>query len=146
MNTAHLFGEAKRLAPSDQATYVSAGLPAALAGSPVSVWQPSSSGSSLGRRVVLGIATHSLPDLELLDALAVTLSERHHNHGDLVEVFDVVTCTNMKDFEDRIPGIGEVFQTPVVGIWENGVLIQQGSGARARQIISERFLSGGKNL
>ena len=143
MKTVQLFEEARRLPPGDQPGYVSTRLPEALVDSPISVWQRGQSISSMGRRTLLGIAPYSLPDLELLDAVTEALKQRGPDREDLVQVFDVLTCKSMKDFDDCIPGIGQVYQTPVVGIWEDGVLIEKGSGAKARQVVIERYrLSG----
>lgn len=103
------------------------------------MWHPLGQDPGVGSRVVLGIAPYSLPDLELVDTLMDALSEDRPKYGELVQLFDIMACTNMRDFEDRIPGIGEVFQTPVVGIWEGGALVGKGTGAKARQLIAERF-------
>jgi hypothetical protein len=56
-----------------------------------------------------------------------------------VEVFDVQDCTGQSDFEQYVPGIAPVFQTPVVGIWENGKLIAKGSGRAGRDLVFDRF-------
>lgn len=38
-----------------------------------------------------------------------------------------------------IPGIGKTFQTPVVGVWEKGVLTQKATGAAGRDLIIARY-------
>ncbi len=55
--------------------------------------------------------------------------------SETIEAFDVAACRGMQDFERYIPEIGQVYQTPVVGVWENGVLDQKASGARARELL-----------
>jgi len=88
--------------------------------------------------MLVGIAPYSLPDLELLDAIKEALKQKP-SCEERVQVFDVLTCASMKDFDERIPGIGQVYQTPVVGIWEDGVLVQKASGAKARQLTLEQY-------
>ena len=39
-----------------------------------------------------------------------------------VQVFSVLDCHAQEDFEKFIPGIGNVFQTPVVGFWDGDTL------------------------
>jgi hypothetical protein len=88
--------------------------------------------------MLLGIAPYSLPDLELLDALKES-HRQNSTSSQRVQVFDVLSCTNANDFDQYVPGIGRVYQTPVVGIWENGVLVQKATGLKARQLISEHI-------
>ena len=89
----------------------------------------------------IGIAPYSHADLELLDELA-----EEAVHGRLlprinIDIFDVLSCQRMSDFDRYIPGITPVYQTPVVGIWENEVLAKSASGARARQLIQNQLIS-----
>ncbi len=43
----------------------------------------------------------------------------------------------MEDFEKYVPGIGKVFQTPVVGYWEDGLLKEKAWGKKGRDLLSE---------
>ena len=138
MKAVQLFEEARRLPPKDQPGYISMRLHEALAGSPISVWRRGESIPGVGRRMLVGIAPYSLPDLELLDAIKEALKQKP-SCEERVQVFDVLTCASMKDFDECIPGIGQVYQTPVVGVWEDGVLVQKASGAKARQLTLEQY-------
>jgi hypothetical protein len=89
--------------------------------------------SPKGRRIVIGVAAgFSTPDLQLLDALNAAIARDNLGR---VEVFDAQDCRVQGDFEDRIPGIGKVYHTPVLGVWENGNLVMQGSAAAGRRIV-----------
>jgi hypothetical protein len=56
-----------------------------------------------------------------------------------ISVFDISAITDLGDFERRLPGIGKVFQTPVVGFWKNGQLTNRLSGAAARDWLVDRY-------
>jgi hypothetical protein len=140
MRAAELFVEATRLAPMDQARYVSAGLDRLFAGGPISFWSPEESIPMEGRWILVGFAPYSLPELELLDKIKEAL-ERSLTRREKVQIFNVLDCKTMADLEKYIPGIGNVCHTPVVGIWQNGVLIQKASGAEGRRLILERSIN-----
>src|SRR6185369_11474940 len=93
-------------------------LPAAVASTRMSMWSPGESFPTNGARTLIGIAVYSLYDLDLLDAL-----ESGSFGPDTVQVFNVNDCATMSDFEQYIPSIGNVFQTPVVGYWQDGHLL-----------------------
>lgn len=88
--------------------------------------------------VLIGVATYSLEDLKLLDEIAQRL--RVHSAPERISVFDISAFTEMGDFERLLPGIGKVFQTPVVGFWRNGHLTERLSGAAARDWLVERYM------
>jgi hypothetical protein len=133
-----LFGEAKRLPPGEQPAYVSSRLCEALSGSHLNYWRLEDSVPYTGRRTLIGIAPYALADLELLDSLEQSLSKKAGS-DERIDVLDVLTCTTMDDFERCLPGVGKVFQTPVVGVWENRVVGQRASGAAARRLIISRY-------
>lgn len=133
----NLFDEARELPAGDQATYISSKLPEALSDGPLHYWRLSGSVTTTAQRTLIGVAPYSLPDLKLLDALKESLSKNTHL-GERIDVLDVLRCA-AEDFEQCIPGIGRVFQTPVVGIWENGVLTQHASGAKACRLVISRY-------
>jgi hypothetical protein len=138
MKATELLEEARRLQPKDQSSYVSSRLPQVLAESGITVWSRGDAIPSLGRRTLLGIAPYSLPDLQLLDALKEVVAQNPVS-GQWVQVFDVLSCADMDDFDQYIPGIGHVYQTPVIGIWENGALIQKATGVKARRLIAKQY-------
>ena len=87
--------------------------------------------------VLIGVATYSIEDLKLLDEIEQRL--RVHSAPERISVFDISAFTEMRDFERLLPGIGKVFQTPVVGFWTNGQLTERLSGAAARDWLVERY-------
>ena len=134
----NLIGEAKGLPPHQHSAYVSAKLSEALSGSHLNYWRLDDSVPNAGRRTLIGIAPYAFPDLELLDSLERALSKKS-NSTERIDVLDVLTCRTVDDFERCLPGIGKVFQTPVVGFWKNGDLEQKASGAPACQLIIRRY-------
>ena len=98
-------------------------------------WQPGDPILNRGRRILLGVASYSVADLALLD----TLNEAHAQ-GSIwpgVDVFNVHECQSMQDIEKYVPGIGKVFQTPVVGYWEEGLLKEKASGKAGRDLLAK---------
>jgi hypothetical protein len=109
---------------------------------------------------VIGVATYSGPDMRLLDLVqqAVTRETARTMAGARapteeapfgvlglgqrlpeplrVEVFSVLACQSHEDFDLYVPGIGQVFQTPVVGLWVNGTLSEKCWGAPARDLVA----------
>jgi hypothetical protein len=133
-----LFYEAQTLPPKDRASFVGTRLSAALSGTNIEICSVDSSPEPNGSRALIGVAPYSLPDLALLDALKRSLAEGENNR-EHIQIFDVLTCATISDFERYIPGIGNVYQTPVIGIWEDGALTQKASGAEARGTIIRRY-------
>ncbi len=80
-------------------------------------------------KLVIGVATWSRYDLALLDDLAAFATS---HPGVRVCVFDVDRVGG--EFERFVPGVGVVVQTPVVGLWSGGVLLERGSGSAGREI------------
>jgi hypothetical protein len=85
--------------------------------------------------LLIGVATYSLGDLELLDQVQDFLAKKPAMHDLSVEVFDVSECRKHGDFKNYIPSLGKVFQTPVAGLWDRGELREQKTGAAARELI-----------
>lgn len=88
---------------------------------------PSDPISKSGRHFVIGIASYSPEELRLLDELESMLEKATSETLD-VEVFDVLDCHQMSDFEMFIPGIDGVYRTPVIGVISNGKLIDKAAG------------------
>ena len=82
-------------------------------------------------RLVLGVAEYVSEDLRLLDRIVDVASTR----GIPVRVFLLTDCTSQDDIARLIPGIGPVFNPPVVGIWRGGELTIHASGHAARRIV-----------
>lgn len=81
-------------------------------------------------KLVVGVASWSKYDLALLDELD-TFAASHP--GFRICVFDVDRVG--REFEQFVPGIGEVVRTPVVGRWSAGVLVERGTGTAGREIV-----------
>ena len=103
------------------------------------IWRPNDSPfEPHDQDVLIGVATYSLEDLKLLDEIELRL--RVHWAPERISAFDISAFTEMGDFERLLPGIGKVFQTPVVGCWRNGQLTERLSGAAARDWLVERYM------
>jgi hypothetical protein len=91
--------------------------------------------ASEGTRVLVGVATWSVDDLTLLDHLQMTLASGKQHAT--VDVFDIDTCQALDDFDKYLPGVGRVFQTPLVGIWRGGKQIESAWGTAGRKLLAE---------
>ena len=86
----------------------------------------------VGERYLLGVAArYSLRDLELMDELDARVRDGRLGGGSL-DVFDMSQIPTMEDFEKYIPGIAPVSQSPVLGVWRDGVLVERMQGYVAR--------------
>ena len=83
-----------------------------------------------GEKLVIGVAVWSRYDLALLDELNQFAST---HPGVCICVFDVDRIGG--EFEQFVPGIGGVGQTPVIGRWSGGVLVESGTGHAGREIV-----------
>lgn len=138
MKMMELFQRAQKLPPSQQSLYVSAHIPAIVREGNLKMWSADSAIPTIGRRTVIGIAPYAVLDLKLIDALQQATSEPT-SEEEQIEIFDILACAHMKDLEDRVPRIGSVSHTPILGVWENGVLTDTLSGAKARQLLVSRY-------
>lgn len=91
-----------------------------------------------GSYLVVGVVTWSRRDMQLLDEM-VARNTDDESKLDALLIFNAYSFQSVEELKRRIPGIGEVYQTPVIGIWEHGQLIQTASGFAARQLLQERF-------
>ena len=95
------------------------------------LWSPGDPVPSEGNRLLIGVATWSPYDMKLLDAV----SETRPPHL-LVDVFTVTDFVSPGSFEPYVPGIANVFHTPVVGLWFNGRLVEKASGKAGRELVT----------
>jgi hypothetical protein len=134
-----IFKKAQQLPPRDHYRYVMDQSSRTLAKRSLHKWRikdlPPTPDN--GRVVLIAVAVYSLPELELLDAVLKNLSERQ-NPEERLEILDAQTCSQ-PEFDARIPGIGRVLQTPVVGVCKNGVLTQRAWGYQAVEIIRRHY-------
>ena len=98
------------------------------------LWSPGQPISAHGNRLLVGVATYSEPDLALLDLVQEAVD--WDKKAPRIDVFNTLDCKSQQDFEKYIPGIGDVFQTPAVGLWQNGVLMETAWGKPARDLIA----------
>jgi hypothetical protein len=101
------------------------------------VWRPGDSIASQGRRILLGVVPWSRYDMEALDAVGKDL------RGARVDIFIVDECKSEAEIEEFVPGVGAVFQTPVVGIWDDGQLVDKAWGLEGRQLLARYGYSPG---
>lgn len=100
-------------------------------------WHKGDPAPDKGRRLLVGLASYSEADLQL----AEDLIGRMRMLPDLtIEFFNVLDIRDMASFEDYIPGIGNVYQTPVIGLWEDGRLERAAQGFAAREWVKEFVL------
>jgi hypothetical protein len=83
-----------------------------------------------GAYLLLGVATWSGYDMNLLD-----LIEEVPDNGVRVEVFDADSFSTPDDLARLIPGTA-FLQTPFVGYWLDGKLVESASGYAARQLVA----------
>jgi hypothetical protein len=108
--------------------------PPVVAASPLRLGTPGEAIQAAGRRLLIGVATWSQSDLQLLDTVADALLAGRLTI--IAEVFNVADCRAPADFEYSIPGLGRVYQTPVAGLRSDGELSQTASGKAARELIA----------
>jgi hypothetical protein len=87
--------------------------PSLVSMSPLRLWYGGNAVPTQGKRLLIGVATWSAHDMKLLDAVAQALQRAPINLT--VDVFNVADCSSPEAFDRYVPGIGRVFQTPVVG-------------------------------
>lgn len=90
-------------------------------------------------RIVIGVASYSVRDLQMLDMVAKKVNDEITSPETEIVVFDTLSCKTMDEFQAIIPGIGVVLQTPVVGVWRNGILVEKASGSKAFEVIKNIF-------
>jgi hypothetical protein len=93
------------------------------------LWGREEAVPATGSFLLVGVATWSGYDMKLLDLL-----EQTPDGPDVIGVFDTNDCRSAEDYEARIPGIGMPYQTPVVGVWQDGELRASGSGYEGRKL------------
>lgn len=138
-----LFAEKSTLPIREQARYIKGRLADVASDQQLKFRRLSDPILPASRRVLIGVATWSRYDFELIDAIA----EKRQKSGasdEVVEIFDADEqfddpAAPKQDFERYVPGIGKVFGSPVLGIWEGGDLVTRASGAAARQILIDRY-------
>jgi hypothetical protein len=128
-------------APAQHYPDLSRRLTEALKNSGLGIWKRGDPIVVSGRRLLIGIAPYSIYDLRLLDAINDRTASGEIS--DRIDVFDILNCEKMTDLDSYVPGIGIAYQTPVVGIWIDGILKQKCSGHQARQLLISMYTLSG---
>jgi hypothetical protein len=129
-----LFRSGRELEPSTRQDLVERRFPAVVADSRLHAWSPGNPIRQQGKRLLLGIATYSENDMRLLD-LVEESQMRHDGDSLWVDVFNTLEWKSRQDLDKYIPGLGDVYQTPVFGLWEDGRLNEQAWGKDARDRV-----------
>jgi len=79
--------------------------------------------------------SYSKRDLQLLDVLVEALLRKRLKMK--IGLFDASRLKNMEDFKGFFPGLECVYQTPVVGFWEKGILKILKTGKDAADFLFE---------
>ena len=90
------------------------------------LWRVGDPIADSGQRCLIGVATYSESDLALLDELEIQVSDARSTVR--IDLFSVLSCSKHDDFDEYISEIGNVYQTPVVGLWIDGTLVAKGQG------------------
>jgi hypothetical protein len=97
-------------------------------------WSKGDAPPRTGTYVLIGLApSYSVPDLELADAVVEKVL--NGSAGAKVEFFDTSDIRTPQEIEQCVPDIGIVFQTPVVGVWRDGTLVDKASGFAGRRLV-----------
>jgi hypothetical protein len=127
--------------PGEQQRQAEARFPELVAESHLHLWKPGDPIPTKGRRFLIGVDTASLYDMRLLDDLDEALTAGRIR-DDRLDVFQYWTeCKTQEDIEQFFPGmeLARIFHSPVVGLWENDILIKQASGALGRELLVEYY-------
>lgn len=106
--------------------------PGVVAATPLRLWRPDEPIPPAGRRLLVGVATWSAADMALLDELALC----RHPSDLAIDVFNVADVRSAGEFHRYVPGLSEVFHTPVVGLWSDGHLVAKASGKAGRDLVA----------
>lgn len=113
-----------------------ADFPKAVAASALHLASPGGALPAEGEIVLAAVALYSAEDLALLDALDERLRSSEAPHAPSVYVLDTSAITSQEGFQALFPGIGPVYQTPVVGVFRRGALIAKGAGKQGRDLLN----------
>lgn len=108
--------------------------PSVVSASPFRLWSPGKPLPAKGKCLLIGVATWSVYDMRLLDAVAQSLKKCPRDLT--VAVFNVADCTSQEVFDRYVPGIGPVLHTPVVGLWSDGNLADKATGRAGRELVA----------
>jgi hypothetical protein len=119
-------------------------LPSFVAASPFRLWKL---GDPIPRRGVfslVGVATWSGYDMQLLDTLQ-ELATAMPDHP-VIGIFNAGILTSQEAIQEYVPDAPFVFHTPVVGVWRDGVLTERAEGYDARDLVARMFGSSSEAI
>jgi hypothetical protein len=101
-------------------------------------WRKGQSIATIGRRLLIGLASYSGYDLELAQDIANMVPS--DKQGMTVEFFNILDVQDPADFDNYIPAMQSptpvrFVSTPAVGLWENGVLVQTAQAFHGREMV-----------
>lgn len=123
--------------PAHQQHWAAAQFPNVVRQSQMELWQPEEDVVKGEQGIWIAVATYVLIELELLDALEAKLASARCKER--IYLFDLAAAPDFKDFEKYIPGIGKVYQTPVIASWTEGIITEKLTGFSAREWLVQRF-------
>jgi len=118
--------------PAKQQIEASKFFPSLVSRSRLHLWSPGDPVESRGVRALLGVSpSYCIYDLILLDdADAAPLTASNEIR---IDVFDLAVCHTQSNIQAFFPVAMEFQQTPVLGIWSMGRLIEVLQGYHARE-------------
>jgi hypothetical protein len=89
--------------------------------------------------ILLGIATYSIDDLCFLDDIEkqiykINIKKMYH-----IYLYDTSIILDVKYFETIYPGIGKIYQTPIIGFWIKGNLEKKVWGYKAKKLLKKEL-------
>jgi hypothetical protein len=111
--------------------------PAVVEESNFRLWKPGDPIPARGTWTLFGVAMWSQYDMHLLDVINQALAEQGDNVPN-VEVFNAGILTSTEEFERYIPRL-EAHHTPVLGIWQDGRLVERQFGYHASDRLARMF-------
>ena len=119
--------------PEEQQSSARQRFAAEVRGHGMKLWQPGDPWTAVGERFLVGVAAaYSVHDLKLMDDIDAGVRSGHIVSS-AVDIFDISNIGNMSEFEEYIPGMTPVTQSPVLGIWVDGQLTERLQGFKAKQ-------------
>lgn len=94
------------------------------------LWAPGQPTSEFGQRLLIGIATWSGYDLNLLD-----LIEEAVHSPVRIDVFDTNSTPNFDAIREYLPGIEDGMMVPFAGLWNDGQFIESAAGHEAIRLV-----------
>ena len=127
-----------QLSPAEQQQRASEQFSSVVKNSRMKVWRLREQFPAQPARTCIAVASYSVSDLEILDALEAKLAS-NSTRNEIIYLFDLAASPEFSDFEKYLPGIGKVYQTPVIGFWEGGILKEKASGASAKNWLVRHY-------